>query len=247
LPYLLNKDLPLKGMRRNDVSSMCYCRLHLIYSIIARKQTPKRQTDAFALYIAPMKLIFASSNENKAREIRSLLPAKLQLLTMKEAGFDLEIEEPHDTMEANASEKSRILHELLKENVFSEDSGLEVFSLNNEPGVKSARYAGEQRDMQANIDLLLQRLKNTTDRKAQFKTVISLMWAGKEHQFVGLCSGNIVHQPQGDKGFGYDPIFMPDGATKTFGDMSLDEKNGFSHRKKALAQMLTFLDTLLQN
>jgi len=187
-------------------------------------------------------LIFATNNENKVKEIKSVVGEKLLVISLKDAGIDKDIPEPHHTLEANATEKSTVIHELTGKNCFSEDTGLEVFALDGEPGVKSARYAGEGRDFQANIDKLLEKLANQDSRAAQFRTVISLIWEGQEYLFEGICKGRITEIQQGAEGFGYDPIFIPDGAEKTFASMTLAEKNQYSHRKKATTQLIDFLN-----
>ena len=186
-------------------------------------------------------LIFATNNQNKVEEIRKVTNGLFNIITLKEAGIDIDIPEPYDTLEANATEKSTVIHSMTKENVFSEDTGLEVAALNGEPGVKSARYAGEGRDFQANIDKLLVNLEGQTDRQAQFRTVVSLILNEKEYLFEGSCKGRITTEQKGLKGFGYDPIFIPEGADKTFAEMTMDEKNQFSHRKKAISKLIDFL------
>ncbi len=189
-------------------------------------------------------LIFATNNQNKVDEIRVVTKGQFNIITLKEAGIDIDIPEPHDTLEANASEKSSVIHQLTRQNVFSEDTGLEVESLNGEPGVKSARYGGEGRDFQANIDKLLENLEGNKNRKAQFRTVVSLVLNEKEYLFEGICKGHIIEEQRGGKGFGYDPIFIPDGAEKTFAEMTMEEKNNYSHRKKAIAKLTEFLGEL---
>ena len=189
-----------------------------------------------------MTLIFATNNQNKIKEIRSILPAGLELITLREAGIDIDIPEPHDTIKANAAEKSSVIHRLTGKDCFSEDTGLEVKALNGEPGVRSARYAGDEANAENNIDLLLRNMKEIKDRQAQFKTVISLIIDEKEHQFTGICKGNILAEKRGTEGFGYDPVFIPEAAEKTFAQMSTEEKNVFSHRKKAFAQLVEFLN-----
>jgi XTP/dITP diphosphohydrolase len=186
-------------------------------------------------------LVFATNNQNKVNEIRSILKEPFQIITLQEAGIEIEIPEPHDTLEANASEKSTTIHQLTHKNCFSEDTGLEVFSLQGEPGVKSARYAGEGRNFQDNIDLLLKNLTSKSDRYAQFRTVVSLIWEDQEYLFTGICKGTIIEMQRGKEGFGYDPIFIPDGSNKTFAEMGMEEKNKYSHRKKAVAQLIEFL------
>lgn len=188
-----------------------------------------------------MDIIFATNNAHKIAEIQQVLPPSIKLITLKEAGIDIEIPEPHDTLEANASEKSMTIHRLTGKDCFSEDTGLEVATLGGEPGVRSARYAGEPADAAANTRLLLERLQGNPDRKARFRTVISLILAGREYQFEGICPGLITVAPSGSNGFGYDPVFQPDGADRSFGEMSMTEKQAYSHRSKATALLVRFL------
>ena len=189
-----------------------------------------------------MKIIFATNNKNKVEEIKHLSHQKFQIFTWQEVGIDIDIPEPHDTLEANATEKSSTIYKLTNEAVFSEDTGLEVEALGGAPGVKSARYAGEGRNMQDNIDKLLAALKDKPSRAARFRTVVSLIIGGKEYQFEGICKGQITTTQDGTKGFGYDPIFIPDGSNTTFANMDILEKNTFSHRKKAVQQLIHFLN-----
>ena len=189
-----------------------------------------------------MKIIFATNNKNKVEEIKHLSHQKFQIFTLQEVGIDIDIPEPHDTLEANATEKSSTIYKLTNEAVFSEDTGLEVASLGGAPGVKSARYAGEGRNMQDNIDKLLAELKDKPSRAAQFRTIVSLIIKGKEYQFEGICKGQITSTQDGTKGFGYDPVFIPDGSNTTFANMDIAEKNKFSHRKKAVQQLIDFLN-----
>lgn len=190
-------------------------------------------------------LIFATNNANKVLEIRNVLGNRFEIATLKEAGIDVDIPEPHDTIEANASEKSKVIHELTGRNCFSEDTGLLVDILNGEPGVKSARYAGEGKDFDANISKLLEEInkRSAANRKAHFKTVISLILDGKEYLFEGTCNGTIIEEKRGTNGFGYDPVFVPEGSGNTFAEMTMEEKNKFSHRKKAFAKMMKFLES----
>lgn len=188
-------------------------------------------------------LIFATNNQHKVSEIRSVIGGHFSIITLKEAGIDIDIPEPHDTLEANATEKSTTIHRLTNQNCFSEDTGLEVEALNGEPGVKSARYAGDGRNFQENIDKLLQNLEGKANRKARFRTVISLILNNKEYLFDGICEGYITEDQKGREGFGYDPVFVPDGATKSFAEMSMEEKNSFSHRQKAVSKLIDFLRT----
>jgi XTP/dITP diphosphohydrolase len=186
-------------------------------------------------------LVFATNNQHKVDEVNTIIGKNIRVVTSKDAGIDIDIPEPHDTLEANAREKSSVIYQLTGQNTFSEDTGLEVDALNGEPGVKSARYAGESKNFQANIDKLLLNLGNNPLRTARFRTVVSLIWEGKEYQFEGICEGHIISTQKGDSGFGYDPIFIPAGSTKTFAEMSMEEKNQYSHRKKAIAQLIEFL------
>ena len=191
------------------------------------------------------KLIFATNNQHKVDEIRYVLGNTFDIITLKEAGIDIDIPEPHATLEANASEKSFTIYKLANKNCFSEDTGLEVDTLNGEPGVKSARYAGKDRDFEANIDKLLDNMMGLTNRNAHFRTVISIFLHGKETQFEGICEGLIINERKGSKGFGYDAIFMPNGSNKTFAEMDTQEKNEFSHRKKAMVKLIAFLQNTL--
>lgn len=191
-----------------------------------------------------MKLIFATNNQHKVDEIRHVIDPSVSLLTLKEAGIDIDIPEPHDTLEANATEKSRAIYQMTNTSCFSEDTGLEVAALNGEPGVKSARYAGEDKAFDKNIDKLLDKLKDKPDTTARFRTVISLILDGKEKLFEGICTGKIIRQKKGQQGFGYDPVFVPDGSDKTFAEMPLEEKSQFSHRRKATEKLVAFLNTL---
>ena len=186
-------------------------------------------------------IIFATNNQNKVKEVRAVLGGIFNIITLKEAGIDIDIPEPHDTLEANATEKSKTIFQLTAKNCFSEDTGLEVDTLNGEPGVKSARYAGEERSFDDNIDKLLANLSAIQNKTARFRTVISLIQDGKEYFFEGVCPGKIISERKGENGFGYDPVFVPDGSIKTFAEMDMDEKNKFSHRKKAMQKLIDFL------
>lgn len=188
-----------------------------------------------------MTLVFATNNDNKIKEIRSMLGDAFHIITLREAGIDIDIPEPHDTLEANAREKSETIYRMTGQNSFSEDTGLEIDALNGEPGVLSARYAGEQKSAEDNMTKVLQLLDNKTNRKARFRTVISLIVDGREHQFEGVAEGTILMARKGGKGFGYDPIFQPDGSEKAFAEMELAEKNQYSHRGKAFRKLIDFL------
>jgi XTP/dITP diphosphohydrolase len=186
-------------------------------------------------------IIFATNNQHKVHEMRAVIGERFHIITLKEAGILIDIPEPHDTLEANAVEKANVTFKITGTSVFSEDTGLEVAALNGAPGVKSARYAGEGRNFQSNIDKLLANLNNDADRSARFRTVICLLWNGEQYLFEGICEGVITKDQQGEKGFGYDPVFIPRGSDKTFAQMSMAEKNQYSHRRKATDQLIRFL------
>jgi XTP/dITP diphosphohydrolase len=189
-------------------------------------------------------IIFATNNRNKVAEIQSLVGPNFTIIPLKEAGIDIDIPEPHDQLEANALEKAMTIFNMTQQNCFSEDTGLEILALDGAPGVKSARYAGENSNPQANIDLVLSKMTGVENRTAQFRTVICLIWENQTYYFEGICKGQILNNMQGENGFGYDPIFVPDGASKSFANMTMDEKNQFSHRKKAVTQLFEFLGTV---
>ncbi len=191
-----------------------------------------------------MKLIFATNNQHKVEEIRAVTGDKFELLTLQEAGITIDIPEPHDTLEANAAEKSQTIYRMTGTSCFSEDTGLEVAALNGEPGVKSARYAGDDRSFDQNIDKLLINLADKEDRSARFRTIVSVIIDGKETLFEGICEGTVIKERRGSNGFSYDPVFVPLGADKTFAEMTLEEKNRFSHRKKATEKLVAFLNIL---
>ena len=186
-------------------------------------------------------LVFATNNVHKAQEVNLILGDTFKIYSLAEAGIHVDIPEPHATLEENAREKSMTIYQLKGINCFSEDTGLEVESLQGEPGVKSARYAGEPSNTAANIEKLLKALHGNKNRAARFRTVISLVENGMEQQFEGICTGKITIEPSGENGFGYDPVFIPDGADCTFASMSATEKNKFSHRKKAVEKLVAYL------
>ncbi len=196
-------------------------------------------------------LVFATNNINKVKEVKSLLTENFNIKTLSEAGININIPEPYDTLEENAIEKAQVIYKLTGHDCFAEDTGLEVDILNGKPGVKSARYAGEERSFvhqdslgENNINKLLLKLKNKRNRAASFKTVICLIINGSQILFEGICKGTIIADRRGDNGFGYDPVFVPDGAEKTFAEMSLSEKNNFSHRKKAVEKLIEHMKGL---
>ena len=186
-------------------------------------------------------IIFATNNEHKVIEVRSVLKEIFEIISLKEAGIEIDIPEPYNSLKENACKKASVIYQLTHKNCFAEDTGLEVEVLNGEPGVKSARYAGEERSFAKNINKLLGKLKNQENRKAQFRTVVCLIENGKEKIFEGICKGTIIAIRRGDSGFGYDPVFIPDGSNKTFAEMSMEEKNRFSHRKKAIEKLTSYI------
>lgn len=186
-------------------------------------------------------IIFATNNQHKANEMKNILQDRFRIKTLKEAGIFIDIPEPFHTLEENAREKSRVIYQLTNEDCFSEDTGLEVEALDGEPGVRSARYAGEDCDFKQNIAKLLEKMNGIENRNAQFRTVISILLKGEEYQFEGVCKGLITNQETGENGFGYDAVFIPEGSDKTFAQMSMDQKSLFSHRKKATEKLIDFL------
>jgi XTP/dITP diphosphohydrolase len=190
----------------------------------------------------PMKLLFASSNQHKITEIKLLLPAGIELLSLADIDFHDEIPETAETIEGNAILKAEYLTNKLNIPCFADDTGLVIPSLNGEPGVYSARYAGEQRNADDNMNLVLSKLESQTDRSAYFLTVIALQLNGKTHLFEGRVEGRIISEKRGSNGFGYDPIFEPENQGRTFAEMNSDEKNSLSHRARALEKMIAFLN-----
>ena len=189
-----------------------------------------------------MKLVFASNNKNKIKEIQLLVPAPIQILSLEDIGCTEEIPETADTIEGNAILKANYVTEKYGFDCFADDSGLEVDALNGAPGVYSARYAGEPKDDVQNIEKLLENLKDIRDRKANFKTVICLNINGEQHLFTGIINGNIINEKIGSSGFGYDPIFVAENYTKTFAELTIEEKSSISHRGIAVRQLVEFLD-----
>ncbi len=188
------------------------------------------------------KLVFATNNEHKLKEIREILSGSFEVLSLKDIGFYDDIEESGKTLNENASIKSRTIHSKFNIDVFADDTGLEVEILNNKPGVYSARYAGEDGNSEANIKKLLKKLEIEENRKARFRTVISLIINNKEHFFEGIVNGSISRNKHGESGFGYDPVFFPQGYKKSFAQMTSQEKNKISHRARAMAKLIDFLN-----
>ena len=191
-----------------------------------------------------MKLVFATNNLHKLQEIKYLLNGSIELLSLKDIGCLEDIPENQPTIEGNAVEKSFYVFNNFGYNCFADDTGLEIEALDGEPGVYSARYAGEEKDPQKNIDLVLLKLAKIKNRKARFKTVISLVIDGQETQFEGIVNGEILEERRGSTGFGYDPVFKPEESSLSFAEMSLDEKNKISHRGRATQKLIEYLTHL---
>jgi len=190
-----------------------------------------------------MKIVFATNNENKVNEVQSLLPNHITILSLAAIGCDEDIPETQPTIEGNAIQKAKYVKENYGYDCFADDTGLEVTALNGEPGVFSARYAGEQRNADDNMNKLLNELQGKTDRSAQFKTIVALILDEQQYTFEGICKGTIINEKRGEKGFGYDPIFMANGFEETFAQISLEEKNRVGHRGKAVQKLIDFLNT----
>jgi XTP/dITP diphosphohydrolase len=188
-----------------------------------------------------MKIVFATNNINKILEVQQLLPENIEIISLESIGCFEEIPETADTIEENAIMKANYITNNYGFDCFADDTGLEVATLNGEPGVYSARYAGEQRNTEDNMNKLLNNLENSTNRKAQFKTVIALNLNGKQQLFTGIALGEITLEKSGYQGFGYDPIFKPEGYNRTFAQLSMKEKGLISHRGKATEQLIAFL------
>lgn len=186
-------------------------------------------------------VVFATGNEHKVKEVNAALKGAFEAISLRSIGCEEELPENSPTLEGNALEKARYVHQHYQVDCFSEDTGLEVEALDGAPGVYSARYAGPARDAEANMALLLDRLHGIENRRARFRTVIALILDGQEYTFEGVVNGSIAHEKKGAQGFGYDPIFMPDGFSRTFAQMSAEEKNAISHRGRAMGKLKAFL------
>ncbi|WP_417369304.1 non-canonical purine NTP diphosphatase [Gelidibacter japonicus] len=191
-----------------------------------------------------MQLVFATNNPNKLHEVQSLIPSSITLLSLEDIGCYEDVPETQDTIKGNAIQKASYIKEKYGYDCFADDTGLEVDALDGAPAGFSARYAGEQRNSEDNIQKLLENLKHSDNRKARFKTVIALELQGDQHQFTGICKGEITKNKSGTNGFGYDPIFKAEGYHKTFAELSLEEKNRIGHRGIAINQLVKFLNTL---
>jgi len=189
-----------------------------------------------------MDLVFASNNQHKVREIRSILGNSFNLLSLNDINILEDIPENEPLIEGNALSKARYVYNATGRNVFADDTGLEIEALKGLPGVHSARFAGENKDSLANIEKVLEMLGDNKNRKARFRTVIALIFNDKEYLFEGIADGKIIREKRGREGFGYDPIFIPDGKTHTFAEMDLDEKNTISHRARAFEKLRQFLN-----
>ena len=188
-----------------------------------------------------MKLVFATHNKNKFQEVKAMVPPHIELLNLGDIGCNEDIAETADTIEGNAVLKANYVRDNYNVNCFADDTGLEVKSLNNEPGVFSARYAGASNDAGANIKKLLKNMEGHENRDARFKTAISLAMDQTEIMFLGICEGEITEELRGDSGFGYDPVFQPKGFDKTFAEMTLQQKSEIGHRGKAMRQLIEYL------
>jgi XTP/dITP diphosphohydrolase len=188
-----------------------------------------------------MEIIFATHNQNKLLEVQALMPSHIKLISLKDLGFEEDIPETSGTIAGNAIQKVEFLKDRFKQPIFADDTGLLVEALNGEPGVYSARYAGEQKNSDDNMDLLLKKLTDNNHRAARFVTAIALNLGPCQVLFEGICEGTILRERKGTKGFGYDPIFQPNGFEKSFAEMSLTEKGTISHRAKALLKLIDYL------
>ena len=188
-----------------------------------------------------MKLVFATNNKHKLEELQAILGNEIKLLSLKDIGCTEEIPEEQPTLEGNARQKSMYVFERFGYPCFADDTGLEIEVLNGEPGVYSARYAGEEKSSEANMDKVLKKLAGNSNRKARFRTVISLIINGEENQFEGIVEGEIIEKREGNSGFGYDPIFRPAGFETTFAEMSIADKNKISHRGRAVKKLVEYL------
>lgn len=198
-----------------------------------------------------MKLIFATNNLHKIQEVRNLVNKNIHLISLEEAGFKDEIPEDFETLEKNSSQKAWHIYTCLQMNCFADDTGLEVEALNNAPGVYSARYSRMDNSIYNSMDIvegnickLLDKLRDVKNRRAMFRTVITLILSGMEYQFEGVIIGSILEEKRGREGFGYDPVFLPDGFSKSFAEMKMEEKNRISHRYKAISELVKFLNQL---
>jgi len=190
-----------------------------------------------------MTIIFATNNDHKIREIKSMLPAEISISSLSDINYLNDIPEPFNTLEENAMAKAQTIYKLTGMPTFSDDTGLEIECLNGLPGVMSARFAGEAKNMDDNIEKVLRLMENETNRKARFRTIIALIIDDREYFFEGIVRGTIIREKLGQSGFGYDPVFIPEGSNLTFAEMTASEKNRISHRAEALSKLVAFLST----
>jgi XTP/dITP diphosphohydrolase len=188
-----------------------------------------------------MELVFATNNQHKLKELQEILGNRIKLLSLNDIGCNEEIPEDQETLEGNASQKAFFIYHKFGYNCFADDTGLEIDGLNGEPGVYSARYAGEEKSAEANMNKVLDKLIKIKNRNARFRTVISLVIDGVEKQFEGAVEGEILNKKRGGSGFGYDPIFQPKGFSQTFAEMNLTDKNKISHRGRAVEKLILYL------
>ena len=191
-----------------------------------------------------MKIVFATNNPNKLKEIQSLIPKEIEIISLNEIGCNEDIPETGDTLEANAFQKAHYIKDNFNYDCFADDTGLEIDELNGDPGVYSARYAGPERNANANMNKVLNELKGNKNRKAQFRTAIALILKGEEHLFEGKVEGYISKDKQGNEGFGYDPIFIPENDIRSFAQMSMQEKGAISHRGRAVRKLVAYLNKI---
>lgn len=192
-------------------------------------------------------LVFASGNKHKLSEIQAAFDGQLPIVSMRDLGFTGEIDEYGTTLTENAKIKSTFIYETYKRNAFADDTGLEIEALKGAPGVYSARYAGLDCSFEDNMNKVLQELDGIENRKAQFRTIMNLWWEGENYAFEGIVKGEISSSPKGKDGFGYDPIFRPEGHTRTFAEMTANEKNSMSHRSRAMKKLVDFLTDRLRS
>ena len=191
-----------------------------------------------------MKIVFATNNPNKLKEIQSLIPKEIEIISLNEIGCNEDIPETGDTLEANAFQKAHYIKDNFNYDCFADDTGLEIDELNGDPGVYSARYAGPERNANTNMNKVLNELKGKKNRKAQFRTAIALILKGEEHLFEGKVEGYISKDKQGNEGFGYDPIFIPENDIRSFAQMSIQEKGAVSHRGRAVRKLVAYLNKI---
>jgi XTP/dITP diphosphohydrolase len=196
---------------------------------------------ASTFFELPMEIIFATHNQHKLKEVQQLLGQKFNLLSLSDVGITEDIPEDYFTLEENALQKASVVYQQTGKDCFADDTGLEIAALNGQPGVLSARYAGEEKNSEENMQKVLRLLKEVTHREAQFRTVIALIYQGEKYLFEGVVKGEILYEKQGNAGFGYDPIFKPLGFKESFARMDIDFKNKISHRGKATAELVNFL------